>query len=76
MATEQITLQLDADAARIFKSVSPNDREKLELLLGVLVKEYAGGDVGSLKSTMDEIAAKARERGLTPEILESVLKNQ
>jgi hypothetical protein len=76
MATEQITLQIDADAARIFKSASPNDREKLELLLGVLVKEYAGGDAGSLKSTMDEIAAKARERGLTPEILETVLKNQ
>lgn len=76
MATEQITLQIDADAARIFRSASPNDREKLELLLGVLVREYAEGDVGSLKSTMDEIAAKARERGLTPEILETVLKNQ
>ncbi|MCU1267063.1 MAG: hypothetical protein JWM21_3381 [Acidobacteria bacterium] len=76
MATEQITLRIDADAARIFKSASTNDREKLELLLGVLVKEYTEGDVSSLKSTMDEIAAKARERGLTPEILEVVLKNQ
>jgi hypothetical protein len=76
MATEQITLRIDAAAARIFKSASPNDREKLELLLGVLVKEYTEGDVSSLKSTMDEIAAKARERGLTPEILEAALKNQ
>lgn len=76
MATEQITLKIDADAARIFKSASPNDREKLELLLGVMVKEYAAGDVGSLRGTMDEIAEKARERGLTPDILESVLKNE
>ena len=76
MATDQITLQIDADAAQIFKSSSPRDREKLELLLGVVVKAYAGGEVGSIKSTMDEIAAKARERGLTPEILELVLKNQ
>lgn len=76
MITEQITLQVDVDAARIFKSASPNDREKLELLLGVLVKEYAGGDVDSLKCTMDEIAANARQRGLSHEILESVLKNQ
>jgi len=76
MATDQITLQIDADAAQIFKSSSPIDREKLELLLGVVVKVYAGGEVGSLRNTMDEIAAKAQERGLTPEILESVLKSK
>ncbi len=71
MATEQITLQIDADSARIFKSASRDDQEKLELLLGVLFKEYARSDADSLKSTMDNVARKARQRGLTEDILES-----
>lgn len=73
MATETITLEVDAEAARAFNSVSADEREKLQVLLGIWLKEYARADSLSLKATMDEIGEQTQRRGLTPEILESIL---
>jgi hypothetical protein len=73
MSTEAITLEIDSEAAQAFKSVSAQEREKLQVLLGIWLKEYARADATSLKETMDEISRKAQERGLTPEILGSIL---
>ena len=76
MSTEAITLEVDSEAAQAFKSVSAEGREKLQVLLGIWLKEYARADALYLKETMDEISRKARGRGLTPEILESVLEEE
>lgn len=76
MAMETIILEVDSEAARAFKSVSGNDREKLQVLLGMWLKEYAKADSDSLKETMDAMSERARSRGLTPEILESILEEE
>jgi hypothetical protein len=76
MSTETITLKIDADAVQAFKSASTTEQEKLQVLLGMLLKEYARADTSSLKATMDEISEKAQSRGLTPEILASILKGR
>lgn len=76
MATETITLEIDSDAARVFKSVSEEQRAKLQVLLGIWLKEYSRADTSTLQQTMDEISDKAKSRGLTPEILESVLRQE
>jgi hypothetical protein len=76
MSTEVITLEIDSEAVQAFKSVSAEEREKLQILLGVWLKEYAKADSTSLKETMDEINRKAQSRGLTPEILESILEEE
>ncbi len=76
MATETITLEVDAEAAQAFKAVSANEREKLQVLLGIWLKEYAKADGISLKATMDEISKEAQSRGLTPKILESILEEE
>ena len=76
MSTEAITLEVDSEAARAFRSVSAEGREKLQVLLGIWLREYARADALSLKETMDEISRKAQGRGLTPEILESVLEEE
>lgn len=76
MSTETITLEIDADAVRAFKSASTAEQEKIQVLLGMLLKEYAKADAASLKATMDEISEKARSRGLTPEILASILEER
>ncbi|HYH84336.1 MAG TPA: hypothetical protein VEX60_02575 [Pyrinomonadaceae bacterium] len=68
MATEIITLEIDSEAAQAFKAVSANEREKLQVLLGIWLKEFARADSASLKATMDEMSEKARGRGLTSEI--------
>ena len=76
MSTETITLQVDVDAAQVFNAAPAADREKLQMLLGVWLKEYARADTASLKGTMDEISESAQSRGLTPEILEAILKEE
>ncbi|MBC7912204.1 MAG: hypothetical protein H7Y30_16985 [Pyrinomonadaceae bacterium] len=72
MSTEIITLEIDSEAAQAFKSASTDERRKLQVLLGIWLKEYAKTETVSLKETMDEISEKAQSRGLTPEILESI----
>jgi hypothetical protein len=75
MSTESITLQLDAEAANLFRAASEEEQEKLRILLGVWLKEYARADSKSLKETMNEISANAKARGLTAEILTSILED-
>lgn len=70
MTTVQIPL--DAESARIYKQASAEDKKKLQILMGLWLQEF---DKPSkpLKEFMKEIGRKARERGLTPEILDSIL---
>ena len=72
METEQITIQVDAQAARAFKSASIEERRKLEALLSIRLSEMTRTRE-SLKAIMDEISQKAKERGLTPDILKAML---
>jgi len=67
--TEPITFRIEADAARVFKSASRDERQKVEALVSILLQEYANSRSSSFKKAMDEIGEKARQRGLTPEIL-------
>ena len=72
MATEQVTLSIDADAARVYKTASPEERRKLEALVSLRLLE-ATRTSGSLSEIMTEISCNVQDRGLTPEILRSIL---
>jgi len=72
METEQITIQVDAEAARAFKSASAEDRRKLEALLSIRLSEVTRTRE-SLKAMLSEVSRKAENRGLTPEILKAML---
>lgn len=74
MTMSMIRLQLDEGAARIYKKASRTEREKLNLLLSMWVKEFGDSEI-SLTKLMDEISDNAQKRGLTPEILESLLND-
>jgi hypothetical protein len=76
MSTETITLEVDSEAAQVFRTASTEEQEKLRVLLGLWLKEYARADAASLKGTMSEISRSAQSRGLTPEILESILEEE
>jgi hypothetical protein len=75
MGTEQITMQIDDEAARAFRSASSTDRRKLEALVSIQLLE-ATRSKDSLKELMSGISRKARERGLTPEILQEILNDR
>lgn len=76
MLTETITLQVESDVARFYNDAPQKDKQKLQALFGSWLKHYAEADVDSLKATMDKISHNAQSKGLTPEILESLLADE
>lgn len=75
MRTDQITISVDADAASAYRAASEEDRRKLDLVLSLRLTEAAKSS-RPLKDVVRQIRRKAEERGLTPEILESLLDEQ
>lgn len=76
MATETITLEIDATAAQAFNSVADEERAKLQVLVGIWLQEYSKTDGPTLLQTMDEISDKAKNRGLTARDLEVILRQE
>lgn len=72
MNAEAITIQVDPEAALAYRSVSVEERRKLDLLLSLRLREVTRPGT-SLEDVMDELSRNAQERGLTPEILQSIL---
>lgn len=75
MKTDQITIQVDAEAARAYRATSEEERRKIDSLLSLKLRSATRSQV-SLKTYMDEISRRAKERGLTPEILDSLLDEE
>jgi hypothetical protein len=76
MAYTTISLEVDADVARAYSSAPPKDRRKLQLLLGLRLRELTAHHARPLKEVMDDIGRQAEARGLSPEILELLLKEE
>jgi hypothetical protein len=76
MNTATISLKVDADTARAYSAASEEDRRKLQLLLGLRLRELTARPPRPLKDVMDEIGRYAEAQGLTPEILESLFRNE
>ena len=74
MATEKITIPVDAQAAGAYNAFPPTERRKIEALLGLWLKDLVTAGPGTLKQIMDEVSRQARARGLTPDMLDSLLK--
>ena len=74
MATERITIQVDREAARAYKAAPAADQRKMGALLSLWLKDVAMAEPAALKHMMPDLSKKARDRGLTPEILENLLK--
>lgn len=75
MTTEEIKIRVDSETAKAFNSVSATERQKLELLLNVRLKESLSQN-DSLSKIMNEISQEAISKGLTPEILQSLLEDE
>jgi hypothetical protein len=73
--TEQITVSVDSDVANRYRSVSNQERRKLDLLINLRLRDVTESGK-SLRDTMLEISRNAQQRGLTPEILRSILDEE
>ena len=70
--TDWITVSVDSDVAAIYCAASESERSKLDLLVDLRLRQVATQGQ-SLRDVMDEISRNSQQRGLTPEILESIL---
>jgi hypothetical protein len=73
LLTEELTIHVEPEAARAYHSASAEDRRKLNLLLSMKLRD-AFRSTGSLKEIMHDISQQAQARGMTPEVLESILR--
>ncbi len=72
-AMQTISVQVTPEAAKAYRKASAAERKKMELLMSMRLLE-ASTSHKSLETVMREISRSAQERGLTPEILDDLLK--
>ncbi len=72
---EQITVSVDPDLADMYRSASDDDRRKLDLIINLRLRD-AIESRRSLRDIMLEISRNAQKRGVTPEILQSILDEE
>ncbi len=72
MEPQTITIRVSPEAARVYNTATAEQQRKLEVLLSLKLTEVARAP-RPLEEVMSEISRKAQARGLTPEILESLL---
>jgi hypothetical protein len=75
MKTKTITIRVNAEAARVFEAASKEQRHKLEALLSLKLGD-ATRSKKPLEEVMSDISQNAQARGLTPEILDSILNEE
>jgi len=74
MPNPTITIPLDPQTAQAYDSADPDQKRKIQALLSLWLRELASGEAQSLQQVLDDVGRKAKERGLTPEMLDSLLK--
>jgi hypothetical protein len=72
MEIRTIKIRVNADVARIFESASEEQQHKFEALLSLKLGNVTRSK-RSLEEVMSEVSQKAQARGLTPDILDSIL---
>ena len=67
-----VNIPIDEETAKVYQKASSTDKKKMQVLVSLWLREFEKPSV-TLEKLMDDISRKAKERGLTPEILESLL---
>jgi hypothetical protein len=79
LASDEITIQVPADVAEIYRQSSDAERQQLSMRIGAIVRQGLNRQEDSytpLKESMNRLAAEAQQNGLTPEILKSILNDE
>jgi len=71
-----IQIPLDPELVQVYDSASNENQRKLQALISLWLRDMGSANAASLSSLMDEMSDKAAQRGLAPEILESVLNDE
>jgi len=72
-SSEEITVKVSSKAAQAYQQATAKQKENLNTLVSLFLEQEITEDIDSLGTLMDKISERAVSRGLTPEILESIL---
>jgi glycerate-2-kinase len=76
---EEITIKVPFEVAEAYRNATEEEREQLQLKIAAIMQSQFTTKrkeaIARLRNTMDKASQEAQERGLTPEILESILSN-
>ena len=72
MEVKEIKIYVDAEDAKVYESAVFDQRQKINVILSLRLKELAR-QRRPLEEVMSDISRKAKARGLTPEILNNLL---
>lgn len=75
MDTREITIRVDAEAAKVYAAASTEERGKIDLLLSLRLSQVTG-PADSLEQVMQETSKAAQERGLTERELDELLREE
>ena len=70
---QTITLEVNPEIAEAYQSASLEERQRIQQIVTLLLDKQNENGTDFLRKIMDEISDRATARGLTPEILESII---
>lgn len=74
-AMDRIVLEVDDSTGRIYRNFSPESKQQFNQVVSLMLKKAINDkSLPEYKKKLDEIGFKAVASGLTPEILEELLK--
>jgi hypothetical protein len=74
--TKTITIDVSPDIALAYHQATEEQKQRLQILIGLFFSQNNLNEQDTLGAIMDEISERAIKRGLTPEILESILNEE
>ena len=74
MATNRITIPLDPETAKAYRGAPPAEKKKMQALVRLWLRDLATEKPAKLTHILDDVSEKAVQRGLTPKILDALLK--
>ena len=76
METTPITIEVDSAAAKIYAAATPEEQQKMQWQLSLRLQAITESPTSALRESIDQISREAQAKGLTPEILESILRGE
>ena len=74
--SEEIKIKVSPNVAQAYQKATDRQKSSLSTLVSIFLREDVNEEVDFLGKLMDEISDRAVARGLTPEILETILNEK
>ena len=71
---ENITIQVDPEIAKAYREAEPEKQQKIQIFLNIMLQKAISQK--PLLDIMEEASQQAIAKGMTPEILESILNDE